>query len=256
MKGARFTLAAAFLLVASSVFAQANITGDWDVTITGPQGPNTSRVSFKETDGKVSGVFKSPMGERPFEGGSRTGNDLKFSFSIDLQGQSLLISMNGKVDGASIAGQADFGGFATGDWTAKRADTSTADAPAPAAAPAEVAAPDAPAATDAPAAMAGGGPDGTWDVLLQTPQGDFPASATLKVEAGKLTGTFGSQMGEVPLAGTVEGTTLKFTLTAQTPQGDMTVAMTGELNGDAIVNGKADISGLGQLDWTAKRAKK
>jgi hypothetical protein len=31
--------------------------------------------------------------------------------------------------------------------------------------------------------------------------------------------------------------------------------MTGELDGDSIVNGKADISGLGQLAWTAKRAK-
>ena len=245
MKGARFTLAAAFLLVAAPVFAQTNINGDWEVTITSPQGPNTSSVSFKEAGGKVSGTFRSPMGELAFDGGTLTGNDLKFAFSIDIQGQSLLISMDGKVDGNSMSGKANFGGFADGDWTAKRANGASTAAPAAAAA---APTPAAPAASAASAA-------GKWDVLLQTPQGDFPASATISVDGGKLTGTFGSQMGEVPLTGTVEGNMLKFTMTAQTPQGDMSVAMTGELDGDSIVKGKADISGLGQLEWTAKRAK-
>ena len=44
-------------------------------------------------------------------------------------------------------------------------------------------------------------------------------------------------------------------MTAQTPQGPMTVVMTGDLDGDAIVNGKADVSGMGQMEWTAKRIK-
>jgi hypothetical protein len=244
MKGVRLTLAAAFLMVAGSAFAQTNINGDWEVTITSPNGPNTSQVTFKQDGPSVSGLFKSPMGELPFKGGTLSGNDLKFSFTIDVQGQSLEISMAGKVDGDAMKGTANFGGFADGDWTAKRVGTATASA-APAAAPAA-----APVS-----AMSAAVADGKWDVMLQTPQGDFPASATIKVDAGKLTGTFGSQMGEVPLNGTVEGKLLKFTMTAQTPQGDMSVAMTGELDGDSIVNGKADISGLGQLAWTAKRAK-
>jgi hypothetical protein len=154
--------------------------------------------------------------------------------------------MAGKVEGASMKGTANFGGFADGDWTAKRVGAATESA-APAAAPAAAAAP--------ASAMSAGGAAGKWDVMLKTPQGDFPASATISVDGAKLSGTFGSQMGEVPLNGTVEGKQLKFTMTAQTPQGDMSVAMTGELDGDSIVNGKADISGLGQLEWTAKRAK-
>jgi len=35
-------------------------------------------------------------------------------------------------------------------------------------------------------------------------------------------------MGEVPVTGTVEGKAMKLTLVAQTPQGNMTVMMTGE----------------------------
>jgi hypothetical protein len=241
MKGARFTLAAAFLLVAGSAFAQTNINGDWEVTITSPQGPNTSQVTFKQDGESVSGLFKSPMGELPFKGGTLSGSDLKFSFTIDVQGQSLEISMVGTVQGATMSGKANFGGFADGDWTAKRAGTATAAAPAAAAAPS--------------ASMSGGSAAGKWDIMLKTPQGDFPATATIAVDAGKMSGTFGSQIGEVPLTGTVEGKMLKFSMTAQTPQGDMNVALTGELDGDSIINGKADISGLGQMEWTAKRAK-
>ncbi|MBI3400872.1 MAG: hypothetical protein HY048_05575 [Acidobacteria bacterium] len=252
MKGARLALAAAFVLLTGSAFAQTNIAGDWEITITSPQGPNTSQITFKQDGESVTGTFKSPMGELPFKGGTLSGNDLKFSFTIDIQGQSLEILIAGKVDGDAMKGTANFGGFADGDWTAKRIGAPAATA---AAAPAAAAATTAPAASPSAMSSASGGAAGKWDVMLQTPQGEFPATATIAVDGGKLSGNFGSQMGEVPLTGTVEGKLLKFTMTAQTPQGDMSVAMTGELDGDSIVNGKADISGLGQLAWTAKRAK-
>jgi hypothetical protein len=35
----------------------------------------------------------------------------------------------------------------------------------------------------------------------------------------------------------------------------LTVTMTGDLDGDNIVNGKAEVSGLGQMEWSAKRIK-
>ena len=88
-----------------------------------------------------------------------------------------------------------------------------------------------------------------------TPGGELPATATLTEEAGKLTGTFGSQMGDVPLTGSIAGKALKLEMTAQTPQGDMKVVLTGDLAGDTIVNGKAEVAGMGQMDWSAKRAK-
>jgi hypothetical protein len=91
--------------------------------------------------------------------------------------------------------------------------------------------------------------------MLRTPQGDFPANTTITDNSGKLTGTFGSQMGEVPLTGSLAGKAVKLTMVAQTPQGDLTVEMTGDLDGDSIVNGKADVAGMGQFEWSAKRVK-
>jgi len=243
----RLIVLAIGVLTAVPAFAQTNVAGDWDFTINSPQGSNTTRVTLKQDAEKLSGLFKSPAGELPFTG-TMDGSDMKFTFTINFQGMPLDIAMTGKVDGDSIAGKANFGGFAEGDWTAKRVvDTAASAAPAPDA-------PSAPAAPITPSAAAGG-LAGKWDVTLKTPGGDFPASATLSEEAGKVSGTFGSPMGEVPVSGTVEGHAFKITMTAQTPQGAMTVVMTGDVDGDTIANGKADVAGMGQMEWTAKRMK-
>jgi hypothetical protein len=246
MTRARLTLLAMLLFVPGLAFAQTNVTGDWDVTIQSPQGANTVLVTLKQDGEKVSGLFKGPQGELPFEGGTLTGDDLKFAFTVNVQGNSIIITLTGKVDGAAIAGKADFGGFGEGDWSAKRATTATAAAPA------------APATTAAPSPGTAGstsGAGGKWDVTLMTPGGEFPATAALSDTGGKITGTFGSQLGEVAVTGSVEGQAIKMTFVAQTPQGEMTVVMTGDVDGDSIVNGKADVAGMGQMAWSAKRAK-
>jgi hypothetical protein len=85
MKIAKFVLAA--LLVAAPALAQTSINGDWDLTIQSMQGTNTVRVTFKQDGDKVSGLFKSPMGELPFQDGTLTGTDLRFGFSIPIQGR-------------------------------------------------------------------------------------------------------------------------------------------------------------------------
>jgi hypothetical protein len=250
MTRARIGLLSVLLFVPGLASAQTTVAGNWDVTINSPQGANTSLVVFKQDGDKVSGVLKGRGGELPFEGGTLTGNDLKFSFTINTQGMALPITLTGTVAGDTMTGKADFGGFAEGDWTAKRA-SATADA-----APASTASTTTATTTTAPAAAASTtGANGKWDVLLVTPGGEFPATATLTDTAGKISGTFASQMGEVAVTGTLEGKALKMTMVAQTPQGEMTVVLTGDVDGDAIVNGQADVPGVGAMPWSAKRAK-
>jgi hypothetical protein len=245
MTRARFCLLALLLAAcsASPAFAQATVAGNWDMTIVSPQGPNTQKVSFKQDGEKVMGLFKSPAGELPLEG-TLTGNDVKLLFTITFQGQPLPITLTGKLEGETMAGKADFGGFAEGDFSAKRsAETTTADAAPPA--------PAAPAGSTAAPSM--GGAAGTWEVILKTGGGDFPVSAMLTDEAGKISGTLTSQMGDVPVTGTMEGKALKLSLVAKTPQGDIPIVLTGDVAGDEIINGKADFGGMGQGEWTAKR---
>ena len=128
----RGVLLAVLLFASAPAFAQTSVTGDWNVTITGPQGPTTTKVSFTQEGDKVSGRFKSPQGELPFSGGTLTGSDLKFVFTVQFQGMPLDITLTGKLEGETLSGKADFGGFAEGDWKGKR-DTaeSTPTTPAP-----------------------------------------------------------------------------------------------------------------------------
>jgi len=246
-------------IVGSAAFAQPvppSVAGDWDVTVQSPQGTTNVLVTLKQDGEKVDGLFKSPLGELPFTG-TLVGSDMKFTFQFPVDGQPLAITMTGKVDGDAIAGKADFGGFAEGDWSAKRAKPGAAAAAAAAAPAASAATTTASSATTtaSSATTAGVGYAGKWDVVVKTPGGEFPAIANLIDEGGKLSGTFGSQMGEVPVTGTVDGKSMKLTMSAQTPNGNMTVVLTGDLDGDSIVNGKADIEGMGQMEWTAKRIK-
>jgi hypothetical protein len=245
----RSAIVALVALAAAPALAQTTIVGDWDMTINSPQGANTVKVTFKQDGDKVNGLFKSPAGELPFTG-TLTENQLKFTFTIQFQGQPLDIAMDGKVDGDAMAGKANFGGMVDGDWSAKRAvDVAAASTSTPTPTPTSVS-----TTTEAPAASAVGTIAGKWDVTLMTPGGEFPASASFAEDGGKVTGTFGSQMGEIAVSGTIEGRAFKLSMTAQTPQGPMEVTMTGDVDGDAI-KGKAEIAGMGQMEWTGKRAK-
>src|SRR5262245_45105287 len=246
MTRASFVLAA--LLFAVPTFAQTTVAGDWELTIQSPTGTRSVPLTLKQEGETVTGMFKGPQGELPVKG-TLVGDDLKFDFSIPIQGSSIDISMSGKVANDAVSGTAQFGGFGEGPFTMKRPDKAaaaptTADAATAAATPTTTEPP-------TPAGLAGG----KWDVTIKTPGGDFPATANFTEEGGKLTGTFGSQMGEVPVTGTIEGKALKLTMMAKTPQGDLTIELSGDVDGDSIVNGKAEIAGMGQMEWTAKRAK-
>jgi len=247
MTRVRLTLLALFVLAAGPAFAQASVAGDWLLSVTSPQGTNSTKMTFKQEGEKVTGLFKGPAGELPVTG-TLVGNDLTFAFTIQVQGMPLEVTMTGKLEDEKLSGKANFGGFAEGDWTGKRAEAADTTTTAPATSTTTT---DSPAATSTTAVVAAG----KWDVVLKTPGGEFPASATLTEEAGKLSGTFGSQMGEVPVTGTLEGRAVKLSMVAQTPNGAMTVLMTGDIDGDAIVNGKAEVAGMGQMEWSAKRAK-
>jgi len=239
MKTAGFV--AAGLLVAVSAFAQTDITGDWDMSVQSMQGTNNVRVTFKQEGDRVSGLFKSPMGELPFQGGTLTGSDLKFAFSIPIQGQPIDITMTGTVDGSTITGKAQFGALGEGDWTAKRIEAGAS------------AAPESSSPSNGAAAGLATGLSGRWDVTVKTPMGDVPVTADLSESVGNVSGSIVAPTGSVDVTGSLEGNALKLSFTAKTPQGDIPVELSGELSGDSIVNGKAVIGGMGQGEWTARR---
>jgi hypothetical protein len=241
-------LALAFLVsVPSGALAQVDVTGDWAVTVESPQGTTTIDATMKQAGEDLTGTITSPMGAVDFKG-KVVKDALNANYTLDLQGNKIEITMTGTVAGDSITGNLNFGGLGDVPWTAKK---KTAAAAAASAAPAA-----APAAT--PAAVTAGGSttdvSGKWDITFNMAGNPTPATGNFTQTADKVTGTISSQAGETAIAGTMSGSALKIEFNVETPQGQISITMNGDLSATGIT-GKATIVGLGEADWSATRAK-
>ena len=235
-----FSLALAAVLVgglAGPASAQG-IDGPWEVSLETPQGVTVIDAMIKQQGETVTGQVVSPLGSVEFKG-TFVDDTLTIAYSVPVQGQTIDITMKGKRTGDTMAGMVNFGGLGEAPWTAKRKAADGA----------------APAAAAAPAAGAGGPASGKWDiVLVMGPAGEFPMSGEFTQAGEKVTGTITSQMGAIPVTGSMAGDTLKLEFVAPTPNGDLAITMTGTLGADGFV-GKTSVPGLGEADWTGKRAK-
>ena len=227
--------------------AQDSLAGTWELTLETPQGANTVNMDLKQDADKVTGELTSPLGAVPVSG-TYTGGTMALTANIDIQGTALTLGFNGKVTGNSIAGSVKLGDFGEFPFSGARKAAGSAAAAAPAAPAATT-----PAAPAAAAAGGGGGAGGAWDVVLSIPGvGDLPATATLTQDGQNVTGMLSSMAGDVPVKGTMIGNALKLEFTAETPQGPITVTMTGELAATGFT-GKASLAGIGEADWKATR---
>lgn len=113
-------VAAALVLTASAAHAQKAALGTWDVTTVSPEGEFKSVMEVREEAGKLIAVGKSPQGERPYDSVAVEGSDITMVITVDYNGMPLVITYTGKIEGEKIEGQTDYGGMATGTFTAAR----------------------------------------------------------------------------------------------------------------------------------------
>lgn len=108
----------AFLVFAASVHAQNPALGSWDLTTLSPEGEFKSILVVREEDGKLKAVGKSPQGERPYDSIAVDGGKITMVITIDYNGSPMVITYTGKLDKTKMEGEADYGGLATGTWSA------------------------------------------------------------------------------------------------------------------------------------------
>ena len=99
--------------------------------------------------------------------------------------------------------------------------------------------------------LAQGNIAGAWDLAINGPEGPLAATATLKQDGEKVTGTIESPAGSADLAGTMKGNTLAMAFTIQSPNGPIDIKVTGEVDGPSM-KGVIDF-GMGMADFTAKK---
>ena len=97
----------------------ANVNGVWDLSVETPNGTGTPTVTFKQDGENLSGTYKGRRGETALKGTIK-GNDIKFTITVNIQGQDLVIEYSGTVDGNTMKGKAKFGDAAEGNFTGKK----------------------------------------------------------------------------------------------------------------------------------------
>ena len=119
MKTVRILVASFVLFVsASTALAQKPGVGTWDLTTISPEGEFKSTLVVREEGGKLIAVGKSAQGERPYDSVAVEGSKITLVVTISYNGSPMTITYNGTVDKDKMGGEADYGGLATGTWSA------------------------------------------------------------------------------------------------------------------------------------------
>ena len=117
----RFVAVAAFVLASFvPVMGQAvNITGEWAFNVQTDQGSGTPTITFKQDGEKLTGKYAGQLGAADLTGTIK-GNDVKFTFTLDVQGQQAPVSYEGTVEKNTMKGKMDIGGMVSGTFTATK----------------------------------------------------------------------------------------------------------------------------------------
>lgn len=106
------------LLLGVAPHAQGSLSGAWDLSINGPQGPINAAATLKQDGEAITGTIDSPQGTVPVKGTVK-GKTLAISFSIDGPQGPLDVKVNGEVEGDTMKGMIDFG-MGQADFTAAK----------------------------------------------------------------------------------------------------------------------------------------
>lgn len=101
-------------------------------------------------------------------------------------------------------------------------------------------------------AVAAADVSGTWDLVVETPQGKGTPYITVRQQDGKLSGRYYGRMGESALEGTLRDNRIQFSVTLRFQDQSFTVTYSGTVEGDAM-RGTAQFGDSGSGTWTAKR---
>lgn len=99
----------------SAVSLAADLTGTWAVKVELSVGTGTPTFKFKQDGDKLTGEYEGQLGTSKVEG-KVTGDRVEFWFTVS----EVKVKYTGTISGETMKGDADYGGQASGTWTAKR----------------------------------------------------------------------------------------------------------------------------------------
>jgi hypothetical protein len=98
---------------------------------------------------------------------------------------------------------------------------------------------------------------GKWNMAMVTSMFNANVALEFKQDAEKITGTYTGRYGQSPLQGTLKKNAIEFVVTIDAEGTQTRMKFWGEVSADGqtIAKGTGEIEGLGDVTWTAARAK-
>ena len=94
--------------------------------------------------------------------------------------------------------------------------------------------------------------NGEWDFTVTTPRGEMTSTATFVQTGEKINVTMVSQRGESKGEGTLKGADIEWTVTRDTPMGQLKIRYKGKVEG-ALMSGQAQMGDRGTMEWKAAK---
>jgi hypothetical protein len=101
--------------------AKMDLTGTWNITVELPNMQATPTVELKQDGEKLSGEYVSAQYGKFHLAGTAKGEDVAFSFNMNVEGNGLTVTYTGKADkDGSLKGSVTYGDMMSGTFTAKK----------------------------------------------------------------------------------------------------------------------------------------
>ena len=104
---------------AVALFAATDLTGTWNAKVDLGDQKGTPTFTLKQDGEKLTGTYSGALGEAPLKGTVK-GNKVVWDF--EASGAQVHYAGTTSADGARIEGTVDYGGQASGTFTATRAE--------------------------------------------------------------------------------------------------------------------------------------
>jgi hypothetical protein len=113
------TLAAAWLTTVAGAQTRTDVTGKWLFTVETSAGGGTPTITLKQDGDKLTGHYTGQLGESDLTGTVK-GQELTFTFSVEVQGTALVCTYAGSIEGKdSLKGTVKIAPLGDGTFTAK-----------------------------------------------------------------------------------------------------------------------------------------
>ena len=106
-----------FFFSVSSMASDADVSGDWEITVSTRRGEMTWDVQFEPDGNNLIVTMTGPRGGEVSGEGTITGNKIEWTTTRETPRGEMTMTWSGEVEGNTMSGEVEFGSFGASSWT-------------------------------------------------------------------------------------------------------------------------------------------